>query len=407
MGQPVPAGYELRRCTADDIDAVAELHSRRSHPFDGEDFRLIAEDPDAGAGWAAAVFDRSSGRPVSTLTLLDETVRVGAVLLPAGQVELVATDREHEGRGLARALMAWAHDESDRRGHVVQPMVGIPNFYRQFGYSYTIPMGLWRPIRSRPDEVDPSIIVRGARPDDVDALIALHVAEQAAADVSMGHSPACWRWIVARSGSVALVAERNGRVVAGVRTLPPEEARVASEFVATDGAAASTVLDALATRCSDMVILARQSTLAGRTIEPFLADVAEPDRELEWYYVRIPDVVPLLNRLRPELQRRLDEAGALNLPERLVISSYRSHVGADLAGGVLGDFERGGAMQAPIGLGGSGVPPDMWPPLLFGPFGAVELERRVPDVLLGRQREVMKVLFPPLSADLATFYVPW
>ena len=72
-------------------------------------------------------------RVVSTATLLDETLWVrhpaGLVELPAGQVELVATDRAYEGRGLVRALMGWAHERSRARGHLVQVMIGIPYFF--------------------------------------------------------------------------------------------------------------------------------------------------------------------------------------------------------------------------------------------------------------------------------------
>lgn len=66
----------------------------------------------------------------------------------------------------------------------------------------------------------------------------------------------------------------------------------------------------------------------------------------------------------------------------------------------------GGPEQAPISKGGSGVPPDALAPLLFGPHGAVGLEERLPDCYLGRQRDLMAALFPQVTADLLTFYVP-
>ena len=104
----LPDGFELRRCTSADVDAVADLHTRRTGPVDGADFRSVATDPDGGPGWAAAVFER--GRAVSAAMLLDEIVRVDDIELPAGQIELVATDEGYEGRGFVRSLMAWATD---------------------------------------------------------------------------------------------------------------------------------------------------------------------------------------------------------------------------------------------------------------------------------------------------------
>jgi hypothetical protein len=89
----------------------------------------------------------------------------------------------------------------------------------------------------------------------------------------------------------------------------------------------------------------------------------------------------------------------------MTISSYRSHVRFHLGPDGMGPVTVGGPMQAPVSAGGSGVPHDVIAPLLLGPLGALGLERRHPDVLLGRQREAMSVLFPPQRSDLLTFYL--
>ncbi|KGM14782.1 hypothetical protein N867_16035, partial [Actinotalea fermentans ATCC 43279 = JCM 9966 = DSM 3133] len=132
----LPGGLVLRTACPADLDQIGELLERRGEPGDACDQRLVALDPDEGWRSTAVVVD--GDRVVSTATLLDETLRLGDVVLPAGQVELVATDAAYEGRGLVRALMGWAHAESARRGHLVQEMVGIPYFYRLFGYEYAI-----------------------------------------------------------------------------------------------------------------------------------------------------------------------------------------------------------------------------------------------------------------------------
>lgn len=403
----LPDGYELRRCTAADVDAVADLHARRSGAHDAEDYALIAGDVDAGPGWSAAVFDNDSGRAVSTVTLLDETVRVGGVELPAGQVELVVTDEDHEGRGLAAALLEWTNREAERRGHVVMPMVGIPDFYRQFGYVHALPIGAWRPVSGAAPTVDPTVTVRPTTADDIDRLTAIQHAEQQVADIAMAHGPACWRWVVARHGSVCRTAIRDGDVVGFVRTLPPDEAAVVGELLAADAGAASTLLAAAVAARRDTLVLDRPLGVAGRAIAPWLADAPDADRDMEWYYVRLPDLVGLLDRIRPVLQHRLDEAPGVRIPDRLLISSYRFHVVADVVDGRVGEFRRGGPLQSPVGAGGAGVPVDQWAPMLFGPTGACGLERVVPDVRLGRIRDVMEVLFPPVTADVSTFYVPY
>ncbi len=100
-GRPLPGGLLLRSCRPGDLDQVGALLADRGDPTDAEDQRLVAEDPDTGLEATAVVVD--GDRVVSTATLLPETVRVEDVVLPAAQVELVATHPDHEGRGLVRA----------------------------------------------------------------------------------------------------------------------------------------------------------------------------------------------------------------------------------------------------------------------------------------------------------------
>jgi len=126
----LPDGLVLRPMAPHDLDQVGELLATRGEPQDAVDHRLVVQDPEAGPQCCAVVVD--GDRVVSTALLLDETVRVGrvdapgSVRLPAGQVELVATDPAYEGRGLVRALMGWAHERSAERGHVLGVMVGSP-----------------------------------------------------------------------------------------------------------------------------------------------------------------------------------------------------------------------------------------------------------------------------------------
>jgi hypothetical protein len=49
---------------------------------------------------------------------------------------------------------------------------------------------------------------------------------------------------------------------------------------------------------------------------------------------------------------------------------------------------------------------DLIGPLLFGPYGIGGLAERHADVYPGRNDVLMRTLFPPVSADLLTFYLP-
>src|SRR5450432_1246505 len=109
----LPVGLVLCTARPGDLDQLATLLTERGEAADAIDHRLVVDDPGSGLESCAVVID--GDRVVSTATLV-----LSGVPIPAGQVELVATDREYEGRGLVRALMGWAHDRSARRGHLAQ-----------------------------------------------------------------------------------------------------------------------------------------------------------------------------------------------------------------------------------------------------------------------------------------------
>lgn len=397
MNTLLPDGLVLRTATAADVPAAARLLVDRGDPADAVDLELVID----GAGYDGVAVVVDGDRVVSTLTLLDEVVSIDGLAVAAGQVELVATEPEYEGRGLVRALMAWAHERSRGRGHLLQVMIGIPYFYRQFGYVYSMPMAPWRPLEQAPP-APADIQVRLATLDDIPAMQALQDLAQAGADVRMGHTPECWRWLVARDGSEQWVAERGGRIVGTCRAVPPEEDAAVAEMAVVDDAAAMALLAHAASGTADEVAVQQRPAVAAAT-EPFLGDPAE---KADWYYARIERLGPLLEHLAPVLQKRLVDAGLGEEDHEVLISSWRSHVRFSIGPAGFRLLAEGGPEQAPISKGGSGVPPDAIAPMLLGPYGAAGVEERFPDCYLGRQRDLMVALFPPRTSDLLTFYLP-
>lgn len=395
----LPDGLLLREARPADLDRIAALLADRGDANDAEDHRLVVADPDAGFDSCAVVVD--GDRVVSTATLLDETVVLGGLPVPAGQVELVATDRAYEGRGLVRALMGWAHERSARRGHLVQVMIGIPYFYRQFGYGYAIPIPQSRTVHTVP-VMPADHVVRVAGPDDIPAMARLQDAAQQRFELRMPHSPACWRALVARRGTSQVVAERAGRPVGTGRLTPPDEGVVLGEVAAVEEGAVEALLAHAAGLAGGRPVEAkdRGGRLAGY--------LAPPRDQAADYYVRVPDVVALLHHLRPVLTARLadhdhdhDHGG-----DDVVVSFFRHHVRLRRTGGTVTGVLPGGPMQGPASVGGAGVAPDLIAPLLFGPHGIAGLAARHADVYPGPNADLMRALFPPVDADLLTFYLP-
>ncbi|MFD5921234.1 GNAT family N-acetyltransferase [Kitasatospora sp. NPDC058201] len=396
-------GLVLREAGPADLEQIGALLTERGEPGDALDHRLVVDDPDAGYPSCAVVVD--GDRVVSTATLLDEEVRIGSVRLPAGQVELVATDSAYEGRGLVRALMRWAHDRSAARGHLVQVMIGIPYFYRLFGYEYAIDIPRTQAVRSLPTG-EGAPLLRAAGPADIPAVTALQDAAQAGFDVAVAHPEARWRWLLEHDASSLRVLERAGSVAAVGRITPPGEQMLLAEAAAVDEAAARELLRAAAALVPEggLRVVHRAGTVTAAAWQEFLDD--GPRRTAEQYYVRIPDVAVLLDRLRPLFWERLAAAGVDRVGRDVVISTFGAHYRIPVLADGLGEVVTGGPMQGPGLAKGAGVAPDQLPALLFGPHGIEGLARIRPDVY-GTDEELFPVLFPPLTADFLSYYLPY
>lgn len=399
----LPGGLELRTARPEDLDRIGALLEERGEPGDAVDHRLVVEDPEAGWRTCAVVVD--GDRVVSTATLLDETVRVGEVVLPAGQVELVATDEEYEGRGLVRALMGWAHDLSAQRGHLLQVMIGIPYFYRLFGYEYAIDIPPARTLTSPPGPGGP---VRRATPADLPALADLQAQAQAGFDVAMPHPASRRRWLLEHDTSTTWVLERDGAVVGTARTGEPGDDVLVAEAAAADDDAADRLLAGLVAELpgSTLQVVHRAGTVTGDRWDQRLgarSDLAEQ------YYVRLERPELVLGALRPVLAARLASAATASGTHRdaVVVSTFGRHYRMPVVDGGLGPVEVGGRMQSPGAVGGAGVAPDQLGALLLGPLGMAGLSRRRPDVYPGPDGALLEALFPPMTADLLTYYLPW
>ena len=74
----------------------------------------------------------------------------------------------------------------------------------------------------------------------------------------------------------------------------------------------------------------------------------------------------------------------------------------------VGPVRVGGPMQAPGAAGGCGVAPDALPALLTGPLGMHGLSPpAAPTSTRAGDAELYETLFPPQTADLLTWYLPY
>lgn len=391
---------EIRSARPDDIDAICAIVAEALEPEDADEARLVLEDPDFDADrWLVGTVD---GKVASTLALFDCELRIGTSTLRAGQIEFVATAEEARGAGLIRAQLEEAHRRSDAAGHAAVFIVGIPHFYRQFGYSYAVrnPAYIHVPASVSLD-TGAGWAVRVASPSDIPAIAAAQREVQAEAGLALSHGEQMWRWLIASPNYEVVVAEGRGQLGSGRIYEDGESAWLCDVTAPAKGALHALIAHAR-TIAPDVTVVHRHAAM----LSAMLASVGEIDDELGWYYVRVGDPVALLDGIRDELARRVAASDLAGYDGTFTLSLYRSSIVTEFDNGVPGPMRAGPPLPYPVSAGASGVPPDLIPDLVLGPHGVGELERLHGDVLLGEQRDLMEVLFPRLVADVQTWVIP-
>jgi predicted N-acetyltransferase YhbS len=404
-------GFTLRTARPAEVDEIVALEVRAFGPSDEPGVRAHLGAPGALDDWTV-VIDDATGRVVSTCGLLAHRMVLDGVAFPGGQVEYVATDPDHQRRGLVRAQFDRHHRRSTERGDLAQFITGIPYLYRRFGYGY----GLDHPLIRLPAAgvVAPVIAtdpleIRPATEADRTAIAAID-AERSPRGLRIDRDPAAWDVVYAMSRDNPFehlqVAVRSGQVVGWMRTQHrPADGRVylLPSLVRADQSPTTTLAMVAAARAEAgddlLVVFDSPDTTYSRHLDA-LAEVGLTVRHDHGIYTRVPDPVALLDRLRPALSARLAASDLADRSGELVISCYSSGVALTYARGSVTGVRPVPGVEDPYADSGVGVAPDLLGALVFGRYGAVGLERHADDVTLGRHRDLMSVLFPKLEADV-------
>jgi predicted N-acetyltransferase YhbS len=403
----------LRQAADGDVEAVVQLEVAAFGASDEPGVRAHLEPPGHVEDWVV-VEQRSTGRILSASVLLAHRMVFDGVEFPGGQIEYVATDPAHQRQGLVRAQFDWHHRRSAERGDLAQFITWIPYLYRRFGYGY----GLDYPAIRVPDESigtseaaasGAAIIARVATDADRPAVIALD-ATRPATGLRVHRDGAAWDVIYAMSRDNIYehlyVAERDGAVVGWWRTQhKPEDGRVYLQPSVVDPAEpASTTLAMVAHARQEsgavpLIVFDAPGTAYGEHLTA-LDQLGGSVRHDHGIYVRLPDPLALLERLRPVLSARLQDSRYADRTGTLHLSCYGFGIDLDYEVGEVGPVRAVAGIEDPFVDGGVGVAPDLMGALVFGRFGAVGLEERADDVTLGRHRGLMETFFPRRDADV-------
>lgn len=408
-------GFVLRSVRDErDIERYVALHFDLFHTTDCVTIdRLLRYHPEVTYRDFLMVEDTVAGRIASTTCIVPWRFRYDEVELCAAQVEVVATHPDYRRRGLLRAQMHRIHRVLLERGVHLSAIGGIPNYYRQFGYTYAIDQ--LRPvlvpahaIPRAPSGDGERIRLREAAVDDARRLAQLYARAMAPVALHDQRSEEFWRYLLRWCRLPLQIVEDSdtGAAVGYVSAGPPGRAGVAhvgeSAIFSTDIAFA--VLRRLSSPSTTAVAVGGPKTGLLRQVATTLAPA--PARHPQWL-LRIGDLAGFLRQIGPVLERRLARSAFAGLSCDVRLNTFREAVDLRFQAGKLVGVDRAGFVDASLRADGGPLqfPADALVRLALGYRSVDQLLDAWPDIVIAPElRMLPEVLFPAMSSFL---YLPY
>ena len=412
--QPLQDGLVLRTAASErDVERVAAFNGTIHGSGVASMTRsLFVHHPHTRGGDLIFVEDGRSERVVSSLCLIPWTWRYGGVDLPAGEMGIVGTLEGYRHRGLIRAQADVFKRQLRERGCLLSQIQGIPYFYRQFGYEYTLPLegGLRLEFRDVPTPPEERFTFRTASQDDIPALTRLY--DGAADDLAIHavRDKATWRYLLAHTGGTDMerdtwIVQGADGQIAGYMCVPKHhfgKELVVSEVSRLGFDAALAALDHLKTLALERD---RPGIRLNLPVNCALMQLARSlgahDLGTYAWQIHVPDFAALLRALAPVFERRIAESPFARLTRDVRLSLYRQALVLRFVEGRLTEVTSEGT----TGDEAIRVPPLQFIPLVLGYRTVEELRAAYPDVrVTPTGRLLVDTLFPKAESFIYTIY---
>ena len=344
---------------------------------------------------------------VATLNLIPMTWSLGGIPLKVAEMGLVATHPEYRHKGLQRVL----NREFDRRiqeeRYDLAAIEGIPYFYRQFGYEYSVPLDEWAAIPL--DKLPTSDVssVSPLKPDEVPCAMALLDATQRKHLMHCIRSREEWATqersgIVGEHTSKTYVVRRRGIIIAYFRASVENKEVLLHEITETNKAASSMVasfLRQLGKENGAFELVSRESY-----VEPFdeyLFSLGASKRRTYAWQMKVVYPQRILEKITPLFEERVKNSMFKGYSGRVPLNLYIVTVTLTFENGTITDVKQTASEQT----GDILVNPSIFPKMLFGYRSLTELEAEYPDVRIKPEyRPIIETLFPKGNSHIHTTY---
>ena len=444
-------GLIVRSARSDDEDALAEFCAKVfMHEESGTQAYWIAEwmrdlitkpHPTLNLEDIIVVEDVENNRIASTTTYLTQTWSYDGVEFEVGRPEIVGTHPDYRNRGLIRKQFDVMHRWAAERGHDVQVVLGIPSYYRQFGYEYALPAegGRHTLMQSLPkwgEEEHVDFRLRDATEDDI-PFITRVLSESAKRSLispvfredevryftfdRMARSGVCHKTAVLCQADgdqigepigvimYAMVIEIDQAIMLRMEMSEPRHWRCGLPSLLKEF---RRLADDATNRHPDPE---REIKTVRQDMQPdhpaYVFDNgalgSAPERQYGWY-VRVPDIAGFLRKISTVLEQRIAESFHAGYTGELQIRVDSDRIDVTFNEGRITGVEHKNAVHREIAAGSGSVATARFPgrsflPVLFGMRSIDETIAAHPDANTGTKsdRYLIGTLFPKQSSDIS------
>ncbi|NHI84057.1 MAG: GNAT family N-acetyltransferase [Candidatus Thorarchaeota archaeon] len=427
--QSLPDGFEYGIVqTEEEMDKIIEFNEAIHGENDASTLRhLVEEYPDFRKEMNFYIRDTDKGIIVSALNAIPSTWDYNGILLKNLELGYVGTHIDYRNQGLLRALyLSQFENELFKGKYHISTIMGIPFFYRQFGYDFILPL-------SRAVMLDPREILRtNVKPLPSFEEIEVRPATlQDLPHIKQLYKDLCKRFLVTvrRDDSLWTLQERTHRVwerkfetfvmerkgdIEGylrfsIRDNPKDHFHnsldVIESSVRSIGAVKRT-LDLLAKKCQETGLV--RILLPGTDVchlSRVALDLGGTMSRGWKFQIRIPNMLHFLKRIRPVLQRRLRRTIFENLTIDLKLDIYRTCYTLKIVQGNIIEVTED-RRPPPSEYFGIRMPPRDFLRLVLGEYDLDELSNYNTDFIVdGFFRFLLRTLFPKQESWISYYFV--
>ncbi|MEZ4728640.1 MAG: GNAT family N-acetyltransferase [Caldilineaceae bacterium] len=416
---------QLRWATAADVEQCLSTFNGIVHGRPNQPSRTIAalrswldrSHPVVRPADWTIVEDLTTGEIVSTCALYAQRWNYAGISFGVGQIEFVGTDPAYRRQGLVRQQIDELHAESARRGHLLQVIGGIPNYYRQFGYELALAAGggrigdAWQNDVDNQDSHEPYQI-RPATAADLPFIAELDRVGQRRSLVNAERDEGLWRLELDGRGEfnifrrlLFLLETGDGQPVGffARRPQPRNGVLLLARCEMAEGVNWLAVAPVLWRHLSDVEPASRKIDCWLGTDHPLYHALPQTLAQVEaasTFYMRIPDLAAFLRQIAPILEGRLATSIAVGYSGAVRLNFYRS--------GLLLVWEHGRLtavtpwQQPNVDEADLSFPDLTFTQLLLGYRSFAELEAAFADCMVHKEvaRVLVDILWPKAASQL-------